>query len=83
MIGSEEYVDCSEQLLPWQAVEAKLPEYLAEAGPRAPGDNSPFDGSALVTRLRRRLGEAAAKVVTCAAGAPATTAGAAPRPRRP
>ncbi|WP_157856519.1 MULTISPECIES: hypothetical protein [Streptomyces] len=34
MIGSKEYADWSEQLLPWEQVEAKLPEYLVEVGLR-------------------------------------------------
>ncbi|MFE5588014.1 Tn3 family transposase [Kitasatospora sp. NPDC056531] len=61
VIGSEEYADWSEQLLPWEQVEAKLPEYLVEVGLRAPGDTTPFDGRTLVAQLRDRLREAAAK----------------------
>ncbi|MBV9022218.1 MAG: DUF4158 domain-containing protein [Streptomycetaceae bacterium] len=36
VIGSEEYADWSEQLLPWEQVEAKLPEYLVEVGLEVP-----------------------------------------------
>ncbi|MEV5434295.1 hypothetical protein [Streptomyces sp. NPDC052701] len=61
VIGSEEYADWSEQLLPWEQVEAKLPEDLAEVGLREAGDMSPFEGRALVAPLRGRLTEAAAK----------------------
>ncbi|MFD8958518.1 Tn3 family transposase [Streptomyces anulatus] len=59
-IGSEEYADWSEQLLPWEQVEAKLPEYLAEVGLAASGEQVPFDGRALVAQLRGRLSAAAA-----------------------
>jgi hypothetical protein len=52
VIGSEEYADWSEQLLPWEQVEAKLPEYLVEVGLREPGEAAPFDGRALVAQLR-------------------------------
>jgi len=61
VIGSEEYADWSEQLLPWEQVEAKLPEYLVEVGLCEAGEATPFDGRALVAQLRRRLTEAAAK----------------------
>lgn len=61
VIGSEEYADWSEQLLAWEQVEAKLPEYLVEVGLREPGDATAFDGRALVSQLRARLTEAAAK----------------------
>ncbi|MEV6957235.1 Tn3 family transposase [Streptomyces sp. NPDC051183] len=61
VLGSEEYADWSEQLLPWDAVEEKLPEYLVEVGLREAGDTTPFDGRALVAQLRRRLTLAAAK----------------------
>ncbi|MGW0672353.1 Tn3 family transposase [Streptomyces sp. NPDC002746] len=60
VIGSEEYADWSEQLLPWEQVEAKLPEYLVEVGMLKPGETTAFDGRALVALLRRRLGGAAA-----------------------
>ncbi|KQX27287.1 hypothetical protein ASD97_40050 [Streptomyces sp. Root63] len=60
VIGSEEYADWSEQLLPWEQVEAKLPEYLAEVGLAASGEQVPFDGRALVAQLRGRLSAAAA-----------------------
>ncbi|MGW1991352.1 Tn3 family transposase [Embleya sp. NPDC001921] len=60
VVGSEEYADWSEQLLPWEQVEAKLPEYLVEVGLTAPGDATPFDGRALVAQLRGRLSAAAA-----------------------
>lgn len=59
--GSEEYADWSEQLLPWEQVEAKLPEYLVEVGLCEAGEATAFDGRALVAHLRRRLAEAAAK----------------------
>ncbi|MFF4410854.1 Tn3 family transposase [Streptomyces sp. NPDC001404] len=61
VIGSEEYADWSEQLLLWEKVEARLPEYLVEVGLRESGDATPFDGRALVSLLRARLSEAAAK----------------------
>ncbi|WP_406356922.1 Tn3 family transposase [Streptomyces sp. NBC_01635] len=61
VIGSEEYADWSEQLLSWNQVEEKLPEYLVEVGLREAGYTTPFDGRALVAQLRRRLSEAAAK----------------------
>ena len=61
VIGSEEYADWSEQLLPWDQVEEKLPEYLVEVGLREPGDATPFDGRVFVAQLRKRLSEAAAK----------------------
>ncbi|WP_367136837.1 MULTISPECIES: hypothetical protein [Streptomyces] len=61
VIGSEEYADWSEQLLSWEKVEAQLPEYLVEVGLREAGDATPFDGAALVSLLRARLSEAAAK----------------------
>jgi len=61
VIGSEEYADWSEQLLPWEQVAAKLPEYLVEVGLREPGDAIAFDGPAVVSQLRARLTEAAAK----------------------
>jgi TnpA family transposase len=61
VIGSEEYADWSEQLLPWEQVDAKLSEYLVEVGLRETGDATPFDGRALVALLRGRLTEAAAK----------------------
>jgi hypothetical protein len=60
VIGSEEYADWSEQLLPWEQVEEKLPEYLAEVGLAAPDGHVPFDGRALVAQLRGRLSAAAA-----------------------
>ncbi|MFB7512990.1 Tn3 family transposase [Streptomyces sp. NPDC056144] len=60
VLGSEEYADWSEQLLPWDQVEAKLPEYLAEVGLAAPDGQVPFDGRALVAQLRGRLSAAAA-----------------------
>ena len=40
--GAEEYADWSEQLLPWDQVEAMLPAYLAEVGLRGEGDERPF-----------------------------------------
>jgi TnpA family transposase len=61
VIGSEEYADWSQQLLSWEQVQAKLPEYLAEVGLRAPGDDTPFDGRTLVSQLRAQLSQAAAK----------------------
>ncbi|MEU7377571.1 Tn3 family transposase [Streptomyces albidoflavus] len=61
VIGSEEYADWSEQLLPWGQVEAKLPEYLVEVGLLKPGETESFDGRALVALLRERLTKAAAK----------------------
>ncbi|MFC8448944.1 hypothetical protein [Kitasatospora sp. NPDC057223] len=60
VIGSEEYADWSERLLPWEQVEEKLPEYLAEVGLAAPEGQVPFDGRALVAQLRGRLSAAAA-----------------------
>lgn len=58
--GSEEYADWSEQLLPWEQVEAALPEYLAEVGLRDPAGTAPFDGRDLAAHLRTRLSQAAA-----------------------
>ncbi|WP_331720547.1 Tn3 family transposase (plasmid) [Streptomyces sp. NBC_00161] len=60
VLGSEEYADWSEQLLPWEQVRAKLPEYLAEVGLSTPGEAPAFDGRALVAQLRGRLSAAAA-----------------------
>ncbi|MFI6730495.1 hypothetical protein [Streptomyces atratus] len=61
VMGSEEYADWSEQLLPWEAVEEKLPEYLVEVGLREADDTTAFDGRTLVAQLRQRLTAAAAK----------------------
>ncbi len=58
--GSGEYADWSEQLLPWDQVEAKLPAYLAEVGLREEGDERPFDAAAFRAQLQDRLTEAAA-----------------------
>ncbi|MFB7056588.1 Tn3 family transposase [Streptomyces vinaceus] len=52
MIGSKEYADWSEQLLPWEQVEVKLSEYLVEVGMLAPGETTAFDGRALSALLR-------------------------------
>ncbi|ROQ77246.1 Tn3 transposase DDE domain-containing protein [Streptomyces sp. CEV 2-1] len=60
VIGSEEYADWSEQLLPWSAVEAKLPAYLVEVGLREAGDDGPFDAAAFTAQLQDKLTAAAA-----------------------
>ncbi|MFI5652862.1 Tn3 family transposase [Streptomyces anulatus] len=57
--GSEEYADWSQQLLKWEDVEARLPEYLVEVGFRESGDTRPFDAAAFRTQLQERLTEAA------------------------
>ncbi|GAA3036765.1 hypothetical protein GCM10020229_55200 [Kitasatospora albolonga] len=60
VIGSEECADWSEQLLPWEQVEAKLPDYLVEAGLSTPGEARPSTAAALVAQLRGRLSASAA-----------------------
>ncbi|MFE3583288.1 Tn3 family transposase [Streptomyces vinaceus] len=59
VLGSVEYANWSEQLLPWNQVEAKLPEYWVEVGLREASDSPPFDGRALVAQLLKQLSEAA------------------------
>ncbi|MBR7672094.1 Tn3 family transposase [Streptomyces daliensis] len=58
--GSEEYADWSEQLLPWQDVEAKLGDYLVEVGLAEPGDNAPYDAVSFRRQLQDKLTAAAA-----------------------
>jgi TnpA family transposase len=58
--GSEEYADWSEQLLPWEDVEARLPAYLAAVGLREEGDESPFGAAEFRAQLEAMLTEAAA-----------------------
>ncbi|MEU6718040.1 transposase [Nonomuraea sp. NPDC046802] len=60
VIGSEEYADWSRQLLSWETVEAKLPQYLVDVGLREAGDARPFDAATFTTELREKLTAAAA-----------------------
>ncbi|QMU69369.1 DUF4158 domain-containing protein [Streptacidiphilus sp. P02-A3a] len=60
VVGSEEYADWSEQLLPWAEVEAKLPAYLVEVGLREEGDESLFGAAEFRAQLETMLTGAAA-----------------------
>jgi hypothetical protein len=58
--GSEEYADWSEQLLPWEDVEAKLGDYLVEVGLAEPGEATAYDAVAFRRQLEDKLTAAAA-----------------------
>ncbi|MBT2401420.1 Tn3 family transposase [Streptomyces sp. ISL-100] len=58
--GSEEYADWSKKLLPWEAVEEKLDDYLVEVGLKEAGDDTPFDAAVFVAQLKDKLTAAAA-----------------------
>ncbi|MGM9349768.1 hypothetical protein [Streptomyces salinarius] len=60
MAGSEEYDDWSEQLLPWEDVEAKLGDYLVAVGLAEPGDTAPYDAVVFRRQLQDKLTASAA-----------------------
>lgn len=61
VVGSEEYADWSDQLLPWEVVEEKLPAYLVEVGLAEDEDQAAaFDAAAFRRQLEDRLRAAAA-----------------------
>lgn len=69
VIGSEEYADWSKQLLNWETVEAKLPQYLVDVGPHEAARHIPgVTGHELSMAANRhfsipKLNEAIADVV--------------------
>ncbi|WP_432190494.1 hypothetical protein [Streptomyces sp. Tue6028] len=57
--GSEEFADWSEQLLPWEDVEAKLGDYLVEVGLAEPGEAVAYGAVAFRQQLENKLSAAA------------------------
>ncbi|MER6527305.1 transposase [Streptomyces sp. NPDC001508] len=60
VVGSEEYADWSDQLLPWEVVEEKLPAYLVEARLAEEGEADGFDAASFRRQMEDRLRAAAA-----------------------
>ncbi|WP_431961793.1 Tn3 family transposase [Actinacidiphila sp. bgisy160] len=60
VVGSEEYVDWSEQLLVWEVVEEKLADYLVEVGLAEEGETAVFDAKFFRRQLEDKLRSAAA-----------------------
>jgi hypothetical protein len=61
VVGSEEYADWSDQLLPAEVVEEKLPAYLVEVGLAEDEDQAAaFDAASFRRQLEDRLRAAAA-----------------------
>lgn len=60
VVGSEEYAGWSEQLLPWEVVEAKLPAYPVEVELAEEGEAAGFDATSFRRQLEDRLRAAAA-----------------------
>ncbi|MBK3556780.1 Tn3 family transposase [Streptomyces sp. MBT56] len=60
VVGSEEYVDWSKQLLEWEVVKEKLGSYLVEVGLCEEGESAAFDGQVFRRQLEDKLRNAAA-----------------------
>ncbi|WP_405779131.1 Tn3 family transposase [Streptomyces sp. NBC_00859] len=60
VVGSEEYVDWSTQLLSWEAVKEKLTSYLVEVGLCEEGEAGEFDAAFFRRQLEDKLRGAAA-----------------------
>ena len=66
VVGSEDYADWSERLLPWEDVENKLPGYLVDVGlaepPAAGQPPAPYTGATFRAQLQDLLMRTAADV---------------------
>ncbi|MFE5028186.1 hypothetical protein ACFRAO_33980 [Streptomyces sp. NPDC056656] len=51
VLGSEEYADCSKQLLEWEVVQEKLGSYLVEVGLCEKGEAAAFDAKVFRCRV--------------------------------